>query len=88
MAALGVTFVFMPHEFAEYEPEPEAQASGRFGSPPRKYTGIGILDPPVPPKRPPGPIPAAPASLLWRIAAAVILAALAAMTFLLLFARH
>jgi hypothetical protein len=88
MAALGVTFVFMPHEFAEYEPKPEAQASGRFGSPPRKYTGIGILDPPVPPKRPPGPIPAAPASLLWRIAAAVILAALAAMTFLLLFARH
>lgn len=76
----------MPHDFAGYEPE--AQASGRFGSPPRKYTGIGILDPPVPPKRPPGPIPAAPTSLGWRIAAAVILAALAAMTFLLLFGRH
>jgi hypothetical protein len=78
----------MPHDFAEYEPEPEAQASGRFSGPPRKYKGIGVLDPPVPPKRPPGPIPAAPTSLLWRIAAAVILAALAAMTFLMLFAKH
>ena len=78
----------MPYDFAEYEPEPEAQASGRFSGPPSKFTGIGVLDPPVPPKRPPGPIPAAPTSLLWRIAAAVILAALAAMTFLMLFAKH
>jgi hypothetical protein len=78
----------MPHDFAEYEREPVAQASGRFSGPPRKSTGIGVLDPPVPPKRPPGPIPAAAMSLLWRIAAAVLLAALAAITLLLLFARH
>jgi hypothetical protein len=78
----------MPHDFAEYEREPESQASGRFSGPPRKHAGIGILDPPVPPKRAPGPIPAASMSLLWRITAAVILAALAAMTIILLFAKH
>ena len=78
----------MAYDFAEYEPEPEAQASGRFSGPPRKFTGVGVLDPPVPPKRPPGPIPAAPTSLLWRIAAVVILAALAAMTIMLLFVRY
>jgi hypothetical protein len=78
----------MPHDFAEYETEPEPQASGRFGGPPRKFTGTGVLDPPVPPKRPPGPIPAAPTSLVWRIAAALLLAGLAVMTFFLLFAGH
>jgi len=53
----------MPYEFAENEFEPGADASAaRSGGPPRKLTGIGILDPPVPPKRSPGPIPATPAS--------------------------
>jgi hypothetical protein len=89
MPRIGVTFLFVPHDFAEYDSDPEPQASSaRFGGPPRKFTGIGVVDPPVPPKRPPGPIPAAPTSLLWRIAAALLLAGLAAMTLFLLFARH
>jgi hypothetical protein len=78
----------MPHEFAEYDHEPEASASSaRSGGPPRKLTGIGVLDPPGPPKRPLGPIPSAPTSLFWRIAAALLLAGIAAMTLFLLFAR-
>jgi len=86
---MGVTFSFMPHDFAEYKPELEPQASSaRGGGPPPKFTGIGVLDPPSPPKRPLGPIPSAPTSLLWRIAAAVLLAGLAAMIFFLLFAGH
>ena len=37
----------MPYEFAEhpYEPEPQP-APSRSGRPPRKGTGIGVLDPP------------------------------------------
>lgn len=72
----------------EYESEPEAQASfARGGGPPRRHTGTGVLEPPVPPKRPPGPIPAAPTSLLWRIAGGLLLAALAVGVFLLLFLK-
>jgi hypothetical protein len=71
--------------FSEYESELEPQASSARGGPPRKFTGIGVLDPP---KRPRGPNPSAPTSLLWRIAAALLLAGLAAMTFFLLFGRH
>src|SRR6266850_1487871 len=88
-AGRGVIFSFMPYDFSEYEPELEPQASSARGSgPPRKFTSIGVLDPPRPPKRPLGPIPSAPTSLLWRIAAALLLAGLAPMTFFLLFARH
>jgi hypothetical protein len=77
------------YEFTEYESEPEPQASfARGGGPPRKRTGVGVLDPPVPPKRPPGPIPAAPASLLWRIVGALLLAGLAIANFLLLFVKR
>jgi hypothetical protein len=77
----------MPYEFAENEFELEpASWSGRSGGPPRKSTGIGILDPPVPPKRPPGPIPATPSSLLFRILGGLILAALVAGILFLLFA--
>jgi len=48
----------MPHDFAEYEPELEPQvSSARGGAPPRKFTGIGVLDPPRPPKRALGPNP-------------------------------
>jgi len=37
----------MPYEFAEHLPEPEPQRSARrSGLPPRKGTGIGVLDPP------------------------------------------
>jgi hypothetical protein len=79
----------VPYEFTEYESEPELQASfARGGGPPRKHTGIGVLDPPVPPRRPPGPIPAAPTSLLWRIAGALLLAGLAVGVFLLLFLKQ
>ncbi|MGB2899706.1 MAG: hypothetical protein WBB89_10605 [Candidatus Acidiferrum sp.] len=79
----------MPHDFAEYEPELEPQASSaRSGGPPRKFTGIGVIDPPSPPKRPLGPIPSEPTSLLWRIAAGLLLAGLAAVIFFLLFAGH
>jgi len=79
----------MPHDFSEYEPELEPQASSaRGGGPPRKFTGIGVLDPPRPPKRPLGPIPSSPTSLLWRIAATLLLAVIAVMMFFLLFAGH
>jgi hypothetical protein len=77
----------MPHDFAEYEPDLEPQASSaRGGGPPRKFTGIGVLDPPRPPKRPLGAIPSSPTSLLWRIAAASLLASIAAVILFLLFA--
>jgi hypothetical protein len=79
----------VPYEFAEYEDEPEPEAaSARGGGPPRKLTGAGVLDPPFPPRKPPGPIPAAPTSLLFRIFAGLLLVALAAATLFLLFARH
>jgi hypothetical protein len=53
-AFVAYTVSAMPYEFSQGEPELEAQASGgRAGIPPRKFTGIGVLDPPVPPKRPP-----------------------------------
>jgi hypothetical protein len=49
---LRVGFRKMPYEFTEWEHEPEPEASSsRTGGPPRKVTGIGILDPPSPPKR-------------------------------------
>jgi hypothetical protein len=37
----------MPHEYSEFEPEPEAAPSAnRRGEPPRKFTGVGTIDPP------------------------------------------
>jgi len=43
----------MAHDFTPREEEPETQAAGsRAGSPPRKHTAAGVVDPPVPPKRP------------------------------------
>ena len=79
----------MPYEFAENEFELEpACSSVHSGGPPRKVTGIGILDPPVPPKRPPGPIPAAPASLLLRVLAGLLLLGLTAGILFLLFGRR
>jgi len=78
----------MPHEFTEWEQEPEAQpSSGRTGGPPRKSTGIGVLDLPVPPKKPVGPIPGIPASLLLRILAGTLLVAMAT-ALVLMFFRH
>jgi hypothetical protein len=82
----------VPYEFAENEEELEPQAaSARGGGPPRRLTGTGVLDPPFPPKRPPGPIPAFPTSLRFRILAALLLTAFAtltAATLFLLFTRH
>jgi hypothetical protein len=79
----------MPYEFAENEFELEpASSSARSGGPPGKHTGIGILDPPVPPKRPPGPIPATPASLFLRILGGLILLGLTAGILFLLLARR
>lgn len=79
----------MPYEFAENEFEREpASSSGRSGGPPRKLTGIGILDPPVPPKRPLGPIPATPALLFLRVPGGLLLLGLGAGILFLLFARR
>ncbi|HEV2197212.1 MAG TPA: hypothetical protein VGR55_16630 [Candidatus Acidoferrum sp.] len=79
----------MPYEFAENEFELEpASSSGRSGGPPRKSVGVGILDPPVPPKRPPGSIPAAPASVLLRIIGGILLLGLTAGILFLLLARR
>jgi hypothetical protein len=77
----------VPYDFAEdeYELEPEA-SSADSGGPPRKRTGIGLLDPPFPSKKPPGPIPTVPPSLLFRAFAGLLLAGVAVLTFLLLFA--
>lgn len=37
----------MPYKFTKYEPDPETQSSAsRSMGPPRKGTGIGVLDPP------------------------------------------
>ena len=64
----------MGYEFIEREHELEAQASSsRGGLPPRKIAGVGVLDPPVPPKRQPAPTPAIPASRLVRIFAVMLL---------------
>lgn len=79
----------MPYEFNRDEPELEPQASGgRAGIPPRKFTGIGVLDPPVPPKRPPGPIPVIPASLALRILGGLLLVGVVAGILFLLFGAH
>jgi hypothetical protein len=75
----------VPYDFAENEYELEPQASSaRGGGPSRKRTGIGVLDPAFPPKRPPGPT--VPSSLLFRVVAGLLLAGIAVLTFFLLFA--
>lgn len=78
----------MAYEFTnhEFELEPEA-SSARGGFPPRKNTAAGILDPPFPPKRPPGSIPGALTPLVFRVLAGLLLAGLAIVTFLMLFFR-
>jgi hypothetical protein len=64
----------MPYEFREWDQELEPQpARGRRGAPPRKFIGIGVLDPPGPPKR---PFAALPSSFLLRVLAGLILAGL------------
>ena len=79
----------MPYDFSEneYELDPLAN-SARGGGPPRKFTGVDIVDPPTPPKRPPGPLPAVPSSPVFRVVAALILAGIAVTVLFLLFARR
>ena len=79
----------MPYEFTDrqFEPGPQASSS-RGGIPPRKITGVGVLDPPIPPKRQPGPLTPIPASLLKRIFAVIILVGVAVIAAMLLLARH
>jgi len=79
----------MPYEFAENEDELDPLASAaRGGGPPRKSTGIAVVDPPIPPKRPPGPIPAVPSSPFFRILAGLILTGIVVTLIFLLFAKH
>lgn len=78
----------MPYEFIEWEEDPEPQtSSARSGSPPRKHTGIGILDSAGPPKKPLGFIPAIPWSSVIRGFALLILLGLAFGIVALLFAQ-
>jgi hypothetical protein len=78
----------VPYRFREWEDELEPQASGaRVGGPPRKSAGIDVLDPPGPPKRPPGPLAALPASFLGRVLAGIILAGVVLFILFVLFAR-
>jgi hypothetical protein len=78
----------MPYEFRHWEEELQPEASSaRGGGPPRKSTAIGVLDPPGPPKRPPGPLAALPASFLTRLFAGLLLAGLGLFILFLLFAR-
>jgi hypothetical protein len=76
----------MTYEYNEREQDLEPKAaSSRGGVPPRKITGVGVLDPPVPPRKPPGPIAPIPASWLVRVFAAIILIGLLVSAILLLF---
>ena len=73
----GVRFRLMPHKFTHREEEPEAQTAGsRYGGPPLKHTAIGVLDPPVPPKKPIPPTPAIPRTKV-KLLAVLILVGLA-----------
>jgi hypothetical protein len=79
----------VPYDFAENEYELDPQASpARGGGPPRKFAGIGVVDPPFPPKRPNGFVPAGPTSLFIRVFSGLILTGIAVTLFFLLFAKH
>jgi hypothetical protein len=78
----------MSYEYHEREQELEPQAaSSRGGVPPRprKVTGVGVLDPPVPPRRQPRPLGPIPASWLVRRFAVMLLIGLFVSAILLLF---
>lgn len=79
----------MPYDFAENEDELDPlAASARGGSPPRKFAGIGIEDPPFPPKKPPGPIPPIPVPNWLRGFAALLFFAIAVALIFFLFAKR
>jgi hypothetical protein len=76
----------MPYEFIERDDDLEPLAGGSHsGRPPGKHTSAGVLDPPFPPKKPIGPIPALLRSPLFRVFVIVILAGLALMALLTFF---
>ena len=82
----------MPHEFTEHEHELETQvSSSRGGHPPRKITGVGILDPSMPSRRQ-NPLLPMSAPVFVRILAAIILVTIVvgivAVAFLSLLPRH
>lgn len=79
----------MPYEFAENEDglDPLA-ASARSVGPPRKFTRIGIVDPPFPPKKPLDPIPSIPLPGWLRGFTGLLLFAIAVALIFLLFARR
>ena len=75
----------MAYEFTAGEHELEtAAASSRYGKPPLKAAGIGVMDPPVPPRKPVGPLQRLPASLLLKILAVIILSGVGLSILLLL----
>ena len=82
----------MPYEFTEHEHEPETQASSsRGGHPPRKITGVGILDPSMPSRRQ-NPLLPISTPVFVRILAAIMLVAIVVgivvVAFLPLLPRH
>jgi hypothetical protein len=71
----------MAYEFSEWEQEPEPQqSSGHSVIPPRTITGVGVLDPSVPPKKPP--------SVLLRILAALVLVGVVVLIVSMFLVRH
>lgn len=78
----------MPYEFHEWEEvlQPEASSSRSLG-PPRKFTGIGVLEPPGPPSLPVGPLAALPTRFWIRFIAGVAVAVLVVSLLFILFAR-
>jgi hypothetical protein len=79
----------MPYEFAddEYELEPQP-SSAHSGGPPRKSTGIGMLDEPFPPEGPVGPLRRLSAVVWMRILAILLLAGIAFSVLYPFFASH
>ncbi len=75
----------VPYEFQEWEEELEpAASSARSGGPPRKPAGVGVLDPPFPPRKPPGPLSAKLAGFWLRMSALLLLAGIGLSLVLLL----
>ncbi|HKV24844.1 MAG TPA: hypothetical protein VJN93_09665 [Candidatus Acidoferrum sp.] len=78
----------MPYEFDEWEEDPQPQASSaRSLGPPRKFTGIGVLDPPSPPSYPIGPVAALPTRFWIRLIAGVAIAVLIGSILFIFFSR-
>jgi hypothetical protein len=78
----------MPYEFREWEEKLEQQpSSARSGGPPRSSKGIGVLDPPGPPRGPRDSRSALPGSFLGRLLGGLVLAGLVIRIFLQLFSR-